>query len=255
MELLTIENLLNLGVLIFLQAVLGFDNLLYISIESQRAPKDKQVAVRKWGIIIAVALRIVLLFVMMMLLEKLVDPFFSLHFDGIVTGEFNFASLVFIFGGAFLMYTAVKEITHLLSNDDLTHESSPRQKSTAVQVTLMIVIMNLIFSFDSILSAVAITEVFAVLATAIVISGIAMYVLADTVTEFIQNNRKYEVLGLFILLIVGVVLIGDGSHHAHLHLFGYAVEPISKATFYFSMVVLVIVDVLQGKYKKVLEQK
>lgn len=255
MELLTIENLLNLGVLIFLQAVLGFDNLLYISIESQRAPKEKQAAVRKWGIIIAVVLRIALLFVMMMLLEKLVDPFFSLNIDGIVTGDFNFASLVFILGGAFLMYTAVKEITHLLSIDDLVHEVSSRKKSSAVLVTMMIVLMNLIFSFDSILSAIAITDVFAVLAIAILISGIAMYLLADKVSEFIQNNRKYEVLGLFILMIVGVVLIGDGGHHAHLHLFGYAVEPMSRTTFYFSMVVLVIVDVLQSKYKKVLEKK
>lgn len=255
MEIFSVENLFNLGVLIFLQAVLGFDNLLYISIESQRAPKDKQAAVRKWGIIIAVILRIALLFVMMTLLEKLVDPFFSLDFHGVITGDFNFASLVFIFGGGFLMFTAVKEITHLLGNDDLAHESSPRKKSNAVQVTMMIVLMNLIFSFDSILSAVAITHVFIVLATAIIISGIAMYVLADTVTAFIQNNRKYEVLGLFILLIVGVVLIGDGSHQAHLHLFDYAVEPISKATFYFSMIVLVIVDVLQSKHQKVLARK
>ena len=255
MDLLTIENLLNLGVLIFLQAVLGFDNLLYISIESQRAPKENQAAVRKWGIIIAVVLRIVLLFVMMMLLEKLVDPFFSLNFDGIVTGDFNFASLVFILGGAFLMYTAVKEITHLLSVDDLVHEVSSRKKSSAVLVTMMIVLMNLIFSFDSILSAIAITDVFAVLAIAILISGIGMYLLADKVSEFIQNNRKYEVLGLFILMIVGVVLIGDGGHQAHLHLFSYAVEPMSKTTFYFSMVVLVIVDVLQSKYKRVLEKK
>jgi len=254
-ELLSVENFLNLGILIFLQAVLGFDNLLYISIESQRAPDNKQAAVRKWGILIAVALRIVLLFIMMMLLEKLVDPFFSLNFKGIITGNFNFASLVFMFGGAFLMYTAVKEITHLLRQDNLEHESSPRAKSSAIQVTLMIIFMNLIFSFDSILSAIAITKVFAILATAIIISGIAMYLLADKVTEFIQNNRKYEVLGLFILLIVGIVLIGDGGHQAHLHLFNYAVEPMSKTTFYFSMVVLVIVDVLQGKYKKILDGK
>jgi predicted tellurium resistance membrane protein TerC len=119
----------------------------------------------------------------------------------------------------------------------------------------MIILMNLIFSFDSILSAIAITDVFGILAIAILISGAAMYLLADKVTEFIQNNRKYEVLGLFILMIVGIVLIGDGSHQAHLHLFGYAVEPMSKATFYFSMVVLVIVDVLQGKYKTALGKR
>ena len=119
----------------------------------------------------------------------------------------------------------------------------------------MIVFMNLIFSFDSILSALAITGVFPVLAIAIISSGIAMLVLADTVSEFIQKNRKYEVLGLFILLIVGVVLLGEGGHVAHLKLFGYAVEPMAKSTFYFSIAVLVIVDVVQSGYKRKLDVK
>ena len=114
----------------------------------------------------------------------------------------------------------------------------------------MLVLMNLIFSFDSILSALAITEVFAILALAIVGSGIAMLLLADGVSKFLEKNRKYEVLGLFILLIVGVVLIGEGGHVAHLKLFGFALEPMSKSTFYFSLGVLVIVDLLQSRYQK-----
>ena len=110
--------------------------------------------------------------------------------------------------------------------------------------------MNLIFSFDSILSALAITDVFLVLAAAIVTSGLAMLVLADRVSEFLHRNRKYEVLGLFILLIVGIVLLGEGGHLAHLTLFGFAVVPMSKATFYFSIAVLVAVDVVQSGYQK-----
>ena len=89
-ELLTLTNLANLGVLIFLQAVLGFDNLLYISIESQRAPVESQKNVRRWGILIAVAARILLLFVMVNLIEALQTPFFSLHLTGIIEGEFTF---------------------------------------------------------------------------------------------------------------------------------------------------------------------
>jgi len=113
--------------------------------------------------------------------------------------------------------------------------------------------MNLVFSFDSILSAIAITQVFAVLATAIVISGIAMLLLADRVASFIERNRKYEVLGLFILLIVGVVLLGEGGHEAQLRLFDYAVEPMAKTTFYFSIFVLVAVDVVQSGYQRKLQ--
>jgi len=253
MDLLTVENLANLGVLIFLQAVLGFDNLLYISIESQRAPEAQRAMVRKAGILIAVALRIVLLFVMIKLIELLTEPFFAIHWSGLVEGEFNFSALVFIFGGAFIMYTAVKEISHLLAIEDVTSDVSKRGNKSALSVILLIVFMNLIFSFDSILSALAITDVFIILAVAIVVSGIAMLVLADTVANFIHKNRKYEVLGLFILLIVGIVLLGEGGHVAHLTLFGYQVEPMAKSTFYFSIAVLVLVDVIQSGYKKKIE--
>ena len=98
-QLLTFENLANLGVLLFLQLVLGFDNLLYISIESKRAPVESQQKVRRNGILIAIALRIVLLFVMLKLIEKLQDPFFSIHWTGYVEGDFNFSTIVFLFGG------------------------------------------------------------------------------------------------------------------------------------------------------------
>ena len=253
-DFLTIENFLNLLVLIFLQAVLGFDNLLYISIESKRAPTSSQAAVRKWGIIIAIALRIVLLFTMIQLLDSLKDPFFEIDIPGVLHGEFNFASIIFLFGGGFLMYTAIKEIGHLLAIEDLDHGPEEKSSKSAASVVAMIVMMNLIFSFDSILSAIAITKVFLTLAIAIILSGIAMLVLADRVSEFIERNRKYEVLGLFILMIVAVVLLGEGGHVAHLTLFGYAVEAMSKTTFYFAIVVLVIVDILQSGYQKKLEQ-
>lgn len=250
LELLTIENLANLGVLIFLQAVLGFDNLLYISIESKRAPVHQQAMVRRNGILIAIALRIILLFTMVQLISSLTEPFFHIEWTGVIEGSFNFATIVFLFGGVFIMYTAVKEIAHLLSIDDLNKKVGHGEGKSAAQVVALIVFMNLIFSFDSILSALAITDVFPILAIAIITSGIAMLLLADTVSEFITKNRKYEVLGLFILLIVGIVLLGEGGHQAHLTLFGYAVEPMAKSTFYFSIAVLVVVDVIQSGYQR-----
>lgn len=249
-ELFTAQNFGNLGVLLFLQAVLGFDNLLYVSIESKRAPEAEQQKVRRIGILMAVALRIVLLFVMVKLIAVLQAPFFSLHMEGVLEGEFNFSTIVFLLGGAFIMYTAVKEISHMLSRHDLKGEGDDAEKKTALQVITMIVTMNLVFSFDSILSALAITEVFLVLALAIVLSGLGMLFMADHVAAFLEKNRKYEVLGLFILLIVGIVLLGEGGHEAHLKLFGYQVEPMAKSTFYFSLCVLVVVDVLQSGYQK-----
>lgn len=250
MDLLTFENLGNLVMLIFLQAVLGFDNLLYISIESKRAPQHLQAAVRRWGIIIAVALRVILLFAMIRLIEALEAPFFSLNIEGIIEGDFNFAVIVFLFGGIFIMYTAVKEISHMLSVEHLDTDVEKKSGRSATSVIAMIVFMNLIFSFDSILSAIAITEVFPVLMIAILASGLAMLLLTDKVSEFLEANRMYEVLGLFILLIVGVVLLGEGGHKGHLMLFGYAVEPMSKSTFYFSVVVLFVVEFIQSGYQR-----
>ncbi|MBY8974315.1 tellurium resistance protein TerC [Rhodobacteraceae bacterium NNCM2] len=260
-DLLTLENLFNLMVLLFLQAVLGFDNLLYISIESQRAPAAQQASVRRYGILIAIALRIVLLFGMIQLIDALSDPFYIFQWEGVITGGVNFSTLVFLLGGAFIMYTAVKEIKHLLEIEDPAdaHDKTPK---SAASVIALIVVMNLVFSFDSILSALAITDVFPVLAIAIIGSGLAMLLLADTVSDFIKRNRKYEVLGLFILLIVGVVLIGEAgvaaAHAVHddslaIHLFGYEVVPMSKTTFYFSIAVLVVVDIIQSGYQKKLD--
>ena len=261
-DLLTFENLGNLVMLCFLQAVLGFDNLLYISIESQRAPADKQAAVRRWGIIIAVALRVVLLFLMIQLIGALGEPFFILNWEGVIEGGVNFAPIIFVLGGIFLMYTAVKEIGHMLSVHNLGHAVGDRSPKSAGQVIFLIVLMNLIFSFDSILSALAITDVFILLAIAILLSGVAMVVLADGVTKFLEKNRMYEVLGLFILLIVGVVLLGEAgpaaAHAMHddslnIKLFGYELIPMSKTTFYFTVVVLVAVEVIQSGYARKLD--
>ena len=258
-ELFTAENLGNLLMLCFLQAVLGFDNLLYISIESQRAPVAQQRAVRFWGIVIAVALRVVLLFVMIRLIATLSEPFYVFDWEGVITGGVNFATLVFIFGGVFIIYTAVKEISHMLSLDHLETDVSAKSGKSAVSVVALIVMMNLIFSFDSVLSALAITDVFPVLALAILLSGLAMLLLADGVTAFLEKNRMYEVLGLFILLIVGVVLLGESgqaaAHAMHdealaLHFFGYEVVPMSKTTFYFSVIVLFAVEILQSGYSR-----
>ncbi len=263
-DLLTIENAGNLLVLLFLQAVLGFDNLLYISIESQRAPLAQQRSVRYWGIVIAVVLRVVLLFVMIRLIAWLAEPFYVFDIPGILTGGVNFATCVFLLGGIFIMYTAVKEIGHMLSVEHLDTDLSDKPGKSAARVIGLIVLMNLIFSFDSVLSALAITDVFAVLATAIIASGLAMLLLADTVTEFLQKNRMYEVLGLFILLIVGVVLLGEAgpaaAHAMHdeslgIHVFGYPLIPMSKTTFYFSVVVLVAVEVIQSGYSRKLSME
>jgi len=295
----TLEALFTLGMLILLQAVLGFDNLLYISLESKRVVEEKQSYVRKTGIGLAIILRIVLLFVLLIAIGKLQAPFFEYGLEPVAAnvehadhdhphGEsdteaghedaksekshhvlrspneegsyfacsFNVHSLITLLGGIFIIYTAFKEITHMLAVHDLEgHGTDTRKRSVAMTIT-WIVLMNLVFSFDSILSAIALTHNVWVMSLAIIVSGVLMIVMADTVSDFLKKNRMYEVLGLFILLIVGVMLVSEGGHLAHIHLFGNPISPMAKSTFYFVIGIMVAVDVIQTRYqRKLLAQR
>ena len=242
------EHFITLGFLILLQAVLGFDNLLYISLESKRAPKAEQAKVRKLGIGIAVILRIVLLFGLTQIISSFQNPLFGINIGPWINSEFNLHSIIVLFGGGFILFTAVKEIFHMLLLDDLYNSESSGSSSN--KIILMIVAMNLVFSFDSILSAMALTDNFWIMAVAIIISGLLMIQLAETVSTFLQKNRIYEVLGLFVLFIVGIMLLSEGGHMAHLYLFGHEITAMSKATFYFVISVLVLTDLVQTKYQK-----
>ena len=251
-ELFTLANLVDLLLLVMLQAVLGFDNLLYISLESKRAPLDKQKSVRFWGIILAVVFRIILLFLLVNVIRAFQEQLFSIHWEGVIHANFNLHAIVVLFGGVFILYTAMKEILHMMSLEDLDGEE--RESKSVGFVIFWIVAMNVVFSFDSILSAMAVTDVFYIMATAIIIGGILMVALADTVSEFLQKNRMYEVLGLFILFLVGVMLLSEGGHLAHLELFGNAITQMSKTTFYFILFVLVVSDIVQSQYQKKLNR-
>ena len=244
----TINNLFTLGMLTLLQAVLGFDNLLYISLESKRAPISQQAMVRRWGIGIAIVLRIALLFILVNIIQYFQDPLFDIGIQNVISCSLNMHSIIVFFGGVFILYTATREIMHMMNLENLDHNS---HEPKYVKIIIMwIVAMNLIFSFDSILSAMAFTDVFWVMAVAIIISGVMMIWLADRVSEFLQKNRMYEVLGLFILFVVGIVLLSEGGHLAHLELFNHKITPMSKANFYFIIGILVLTDIVQTQYQK-----
>jgi len=244
-----IDDIVTLGFLVLLQAVLGFDNLLYISLESKRAPKADQARVRRNGIMFAVGARIVLLVVLVKLVQYVSNTLFSLDFAW-VSGTFTLHAIIVLGGGVFILWTALKEIWHMVSLGDDAEEADGAEPKSANQVIGMIVVMNLVFSFDSILSAMALTDTIWVMATAIIIGGILMIWLSDRVSTFLAKNRMYEVLGLFVLLIVGVMLLTEGGHLAHLTLFGNPIHAMTKTTFYFVIAVLVLTDLVQTRYQK-----
>ena len=252
----------TLFMLILLQAVLGFDNLLYISLESKRAPEKDQSRVRKLGIGLAVLLRIVLLFLLISMIDKFQSTWYAPKWKGIIEAEFNLHSIIVLLGGAFILYTAMKEIFHMIIIEDFEKEGDKRHSTSSNSVIAKIVTMNLVFSFDSILSAIALTsndgssarDSFWIMMIAILSGGAIMILLADRVTEFLKRNRMYEVLGLFILFVVGILLVSEGGHLAHLKLGGHEIQAMSKATFYFVITVLVLTEVVQSRYKRKLIQ-
>jgi predicted tellurium resistance membrane protein TerC len=250
--LLALENWFTLLMLILLQAVLGFDNLLYITIEARKTPEARQQYVRRMGIGLAIVFRLILMFVVLGLINWLTQPMFAIGWNGVIEGSFTFRAVISILGGVFIMYTAMKEIMHLLAVENLEDADDTRKRSVATAIT-WIVLMNLVFSFDSLLSAIALTQVIWVIAVAIIISGILMIVLADHVSEFLKKNRMFEVIGLFILFIVGILLITEGGHLARMELFNFKVEAMSKASFYFVIFVMVAVSIVQTRYRNKLE--
>ncbi|MFC3195159.1 TerC family protein [Marinicella sediminis] len=252
--LFTIENLLTLGMLIMLQAVLGFDNLLYIIIESKRVAPDRQSKLRKTGIWMAVLFRLILLFLLLKLLSYFTEPMFTIGWQGVVEGSFNLRAVVVLLGGVFIIYTAVKEIWHMMLLEEHNQSQEDKKKASFGKALALIVTMNVVFSFDSILSAMALTDNYVVMATAILIGAMLMVWLADTIADFLQRNRMYEILGLFILFIVGIMLLSEGGHIAHLKFFGHEITQMSKATFYFVIVVLVISEIVRGRYSKKLSR-
>ncbi|PHP67631.1 tellurium resistance protein TerC [Zhengella mangrovi] len=249
-EIFTIEHLTTFLVLTALETVLGFDNLLYISIEAKRVAPERQAFVRRWGIILAIGLRIVLLFVVLKLIEAFQDPLFHLSFPPFVDGAVSGHALIVLAGGVFLMYTAMKEILHMMSMEEHEEEHEKRGGKSVATALFWIVAMNVVFSFDTVLSAVALTHNFIVMTAAIIVSGALMVLMADAVANFLKRNRMYEVLGLFVLLLVGIMLMSEGGHIAHLQFFGYEINAMSKATFYFVLVTMVLVEIVQGRYQR-----
>jgi predicted tellurium resistance membrane protein TerC len=248
-DLFTVENLTTFLILTALETVLGFDNLLYISIEAKRVGAKSEAYVRRVGTLLAIGLRIVLLFVVLQLISLFQNPFLNIDIP-FVKGALSGHAVIVLLGGVFLIYTAMKEIYHLLSVNDLGHGGGGRATRTVASALVWILLMNIVFSFDTVLSAVALTKNFVVMTAAIVVSGVLMVVMADTVANFLKKNRMYEVLGLFVLLLVGFMLMSEGGHIAHLAFFGYPVEPMAKSTFYFVLFTLVLVEVVQSRYQK-----
>ena len=246
--------------LTFLEIILGIDNIVFLSIVAGKLPETEQPKARKIGLLLAMAFRIILLFGITWVLglqKSIFDidlGFFSAH----ITGQ----SIIIFAGGLFLLYKSVSEIHHKVEGDE--DSESGKASNTLTAAIVQIAVLNLVFSFDSILTAVGLISMkplneggfgydgaLAIMILAIIISISIMMVFAGPVSKFVNQHPTIQILGLSFLILIGVMLIAEGSHLAHFR-FGNDSEVgiIPKGYLYFSIFFSLFVEFLNLRMKK-----
>ncbi len=192
--------------LVVMEIVLGIDNLVFISIMSNKLPPEQRQKARRVGISLALIMRLVLLSTIAWIVS-LTQPVFS-----VAGNEFSWRDLILIAGGLFLVWKATKEIHHTVDpavSDDVFDKKAP----VAINFTAAIVqilLLDIVFSIDSILTAVGMTDQLPIMITAVVLAVVVMLLASDPLAEFINNNPSVVMLALGFLLMIGMTLIADG---------------------------------------------
>lgn len=209
-----------LAALVIMEIVLGIDNLIFISILSNKLPEAQRARARRVGIGLALGMRLALLS-MIAFLVGLTAPVFDLGWSGPVGAggepsfetQFSWRDLILISGGLFLIWKATKEIHHNVDPAPTGDVFDTKQSSAALSfgsVIFQIILLDMVFSVDSILTAVGMTDNLAVMVIAVIISVGVMLVAADPLANFINRNPTVVMLALGFLLMIGAVLIADG---------------------------------------------
>ena len=241
--------------LTFLEIVLGIDNIIFISIAAGKLPPEQQKRATNIGLILAMVMRIVLLFGITWLVA-MNAPWFTID-TGWLEAGFSGQSLILIAGGIFLLYKATSEIHHKLEGEDHAEaEASNLKKATATltNVIVQITVINIVFSFDSILTAVGMTNgiegALFIMIVAVVLSVVIMMLFATPVGRFINKHPTFQMLGLAFLILIGFMLIIEGGHLAHLKMFGSEIGAVPKGYLYFAIAFSLGVEILNMQLRK-----
>ncbi|MBK9511951.1 MAG: TerC family protein [Cytophagaceae bacterium] len=236
-DLLTSAALTSILTLTILEIILGVDNIIFISIISGKLPSHEQKKARNIGLLTAMGIRIGLLFVLgwVLGLEK---DLFNLQDLGLpIDLGFSGKDLILLGGGLFLLYKSTSEIHHKLEgkNDDLDTNKGVASLSRAV---MDITVINIIFSIDSIITAIGMTTVIAVMAASVVLSTIAMLLFAKNVGDFVEKHPTVKMLALSFLVMIGTLLVAE-AFHVH----------VPKGYVYFAMAFSFLVEMLNIKMR------
>tara|TARA_B110000879_G_scaffold207128_1_gene290276 strand:- start:1331 stop:2095 length:765 start_codon:yes stop_codon:yes gene_type:complete len=220
------ETYIALLTLTFLEIVLGVDNIIFISILANRLPIEERAKTRNTGLVLALIFRIGLLLGISWIIS-FSEPLFSI-FDHSISGR----DLILAAGGLFLIAKSTSEIHHKMEDEEGQSNLNKEVKSGA-KIILQIIAMDLIFSFDSILTAVGLTQQISIMIIAVVIAMLVMMTFAGRIADFIQDHPTMEVLALSFLILIGFMLVLDG---AGVH--------VPKGYIYFAVFFSLIVEVL-----------
>jgi predicted tellurium resistance membrane protein TerC len=223
---LTPEGWIAFVTLLALEVVLGIDNIIFISILTNKLPKEKQGKARQIGLLLALVMRLGLLLSLSWMM-KLTYTLFMVG-EQKVSGR----DLILLIGGLFLIYKSVKEIHEKVENAHNTDNETPA-KALFSTIILQIVIIDIVFSLDSVITAVGMVDDIGVMISAVVVSMVAMLVLAKGIGDFVNEHPAVKVLALAFLIMIGVSLI---AHGLHFH--------IPKGYIYFSLAFAVAVEFL-----------
>ncbi|WP_128548332.1 TerC family protein [Larkinella soli] len=252
-QLFSAEGIISLLTLTFLEIVLGIDNIIFISIAANKLTAAEQPKARNTGLILAMIFRVALLFGISVLIS-LSKPFMTIAtgwFDAEPTGQ----SIILFVGGLFLLYKATSEIHHKLEGHtgDETEQTATKGKATISGVITQIAIINIVFSIDSILTAVGLTQNITIMIVAVVISVLIMMFFAGPVGRFVNEHPSIQMLGLAFLIMIGFMLIAEGAHLAEVVVFNQHIGTVPKGYLYFAIAFSLLVEFLNMRLRKTIK--
>lgn len=249
---LNIDVWVALLTLTFLEIILGIDNIIFISISANKLPKEQQKKATMLGLLLAMITRILLLFSVSYLIA-LKDPFIMINNSWLETGITG-QSVILLLGGLFLLYKSTSEIHHKMEKTTNINSNTNSKTSTFSKIIIQIILIDIVFSFDSILTAVGMTNgidgALTIMILAIIISMIIMMVFANSVSTFVNNNPTIQMLALSFLILIGFMLIAEGAHLSHLRIFNKSIGAIPKGYLYFAITFSLVVEALNMKIRK-----
>lgn len=221
--------------LTFLEIVLGIDNIIFISLVAGKVPEENQKKARLGGLTIALVMRILLLLSITWIIG-LTEPVLT-----IADFELSWRDIILVSGGIFLLIKSTLEIHHKVEGQQEAAENGGKTKNTMsfTSAIIQIVLLDLVFSFDSILTAVGLTDQIILMVIAVVVAIIVMMIFAKPVGEFVNDHPTIQILALSFLILIGVMLIVEGAHYH-----------VPKGYIYFAVFFSLAIEMLNMRYRK-----